>query len=153
MTEPASTDRPSQYPWPPIIYAAAILSALVLDNLAPFWVSETFAGGIILAAGLAIAVAGFNYFQQIGTTFNPTGSAAKLATGGIFAWTRNPMYLGGSVFFLGLAILMRSGWLLLLVPAIAIALQKLAIEPEEAYLTRRFGDEYRAYCAKVRRWG
>ena len=66
--------------------------------------------------------------------------------------TRNPMYLGALVFFVGFALAMRSGWLLVAVPAVAIALQKLAIEPEEAYLTRRFGEAYLEYCAKVRRW-
>jgi protein-S-isoprenylcysteine O-methyltransferase Ste14 len=152
MTEPASTDRPNQYPWPPIIYAVALGAALILDQIVPWWPSHGFAGAVLMAAGLSVAIAGFMHFQSIGTTFDPTGPAAKLATGGIYVYTRNPMYVGALVFFVGFAVLMQSGWLLAAVPAVGLALKVLAIEPEEAYLTRRFGDDYRAYCAKVRRW-
>ena len=62
------------------------------------------------------------------------------------------MYLGALGLFLGLAFALRSGGLLVVTPAVAVALQLLAIRPEEAYLERRFGDAYRAYKRRVRRW-
>lgn len=152
--QPAGDDRASRWPWPPIIYAVALTLMWWLDRFFPFDLpdGDWRPWAVVAAIGLGIGIAGFSYFQVIGTTFNPTGPATVLATGGIYRFTRNPMYLGGCVFFLGLAIMVRSGWLLLMVPVIAVALRKLAIEPEEAYLTRRFGDEYRAYCGRVRRW-
>ena len=147
-----NADRPNQYPWPPIIYCAVLAVALILDQLAPWWPNLDWLGWIFCLGGLAIGLIGFNFFQQIGATFDPTGPATVLATGGIYQYTRNPMYLGAMIFFFGLALGQRSGWLLVLVPVVVFALEKLAIEPEEAYLTRRFGDDYRAYCTKVRRW-
>ena len=157
MTEPQSTDRPSRYPWPPIIYVVALAGAFVLDLAMPVWPRSYnpefyHLDDVLLCVGLVVALSGFFYFQAIGTPFDPTASANALATGGIYRVTRNPMYLGALVFFVGFALAMRSGWLLVAVPAVAIALQKLAIEPEEAYLTRRFGEAYLEYCAKVRRW-
>ena len=159
MTDPAaiSTDRPNRYPWPPIIYVVALAIAFVLDRLVPLW-PPTFdpdlhhLDDVLIVIGLAVGFSGFFYFQIIGTPFNPVGRAKRLATGGIYRVTRNPMYLGALIFFGGFALAFASGWLLLALAPIAIALQKLAIEPEEAYLTRRFGDQYLAYCAKVRRW-
>jgi protein-S-isoprenylcysteine O-methyltransferase Ste14 len=65
---------------------------------------------------------------------------------------RNPMYLGAVLAFLGLAIYLSAPWLLLVLPAMVMALTKLAIEREEAYLRRRFGAAYEAYAARTRRW-
>ena len=135
----------------------ALAGAFLLDRLVPIWPRgfdpELFYfEDLLILVGLVVAFSGFFYFQIIGTPFDPTGSATTLATGGIYRVTRNPMYLGALVFFVGFALAMRSGWLLVAVPAIAKALRKLAIEPEEAYLTRRFGEAYLAYCARVRRW-
>ena len=60
--------------------------------------------------------------------------------------------LAALIAFFGLGLALRSTWLLVAVPAVAVALTKLAIEPEEAYLERRFGEAYRGYKAQVRRW-
>ena len=109
-------------------------------------------GAVIAAAGLAIGVAGAGFFKMIGTPVNPIGTPLKLATGGVYRFTRNPMYLGACVLFVGLGLMLDSGWLLVLVPLVVLGLRQLAIMPEEAYLRRRFGAEYAAYCARVRRW-
>jgi protein-S-isoprenylcysteine O-methyltransferase Ste14 len=157
MTVKDDTDRPNRHPWPPIIYVAALAAAFVLDRLVPLW-PGTFdpqlyhADLALILAGLAVAFSGFFYFQFIGTPFDPTGQAKVLATGGIYRVTRNPMYVGALIFFVGFALASGSGWLLAGVPGIAFALRKLAIEPEEAYLTRRFGEDYITYCGRVRRW-
>lgn len=154
--KPPSSDRANIYPWPPIIYAVALSTAFALDRAAPL-ARLTFEGLLVQgfavgAFGLGIAIAGVAYFKVVGTAVDPTGQASTLATGGIYQYTRNPMYLGTLILFTGIGLAMPSGWLLLAVPIIAILLRKLAIEPEEAYLARRFGDAYLAYCAKVRRW-
>jgi protein-S-isoprenylcysteine O-methyltransferase Ste14 len=156
MTEPeTSAGRPNRYPWPPIIYAAALLCAYVLERAFPLWPASfdlKWPGVVLTVTGVAVAVAGVFQFKSIGTNVDPTGEAKILATGGIYSFTRNPMYLGAVVSFVGLSLWLHSGWLLLLVPAIAITLQSLAIEREEHYLSRRFGAPYRDYCTKVRRW-
>jgi len=154
---PAESDRPNRLPWPPIIDVAVLAAAWVMEKLVPVSVMMTefsvrAAGWLVVAAGLAIAVAGIGYFKSVGATVNPAGGTSTLATGGIYAWTRNPMYLGTIIAFLGLALALGSAWLVVGALLMPLPLRKLAIDREEAYLTRRFGAQYDAYKARVRRW-
>lgn len=152
-----SADRPNRVPWPPLLYAGLFTLAYGLERWAPLpaWreiAALRWLGWGIVAAGLALAIAGIARFRAVGTTFHPTGAADALADNGIYAWSRNPMYVGGLALFAGLGLALRSPWLLLEVPVLLLALTKFAIEPEEAYLTRRFGEPYRAYLRRTRRW-
>jgi protein-S-isoprenylcysteine O-methyltransferase Ste14 len=154
---PVPQDRPNRLPWPPILYVGLLAAAYGLERLVPLvsmprhsaWQS---AGWALFTLGIAIAVAGMVQFRTVGTPVDPTGRARTLATGGIYQYTRNPMYLGGVTGFIGLAVALGSAWLLILALLLPVALRKLAIDREEAYLRRRFGAAYDAYCAKVRRW-
>lgn len=153
----SSVDRPSTIPWPPIIYGAALAGAWLLETWLPLpslpesllvrWI-----GAAVFLTGLGVGLAGFMALRAVGTTFDPTGAADALATEGLYAYTRNPLYLAALIGFFGLGLALRSTWLLVAVPAVSFALIKLAIEPEEAYLERRFGQTYRNYAARVRRW-
>ena len=150
-------DRPNRLPWPPILFAATLIAAWLLQTFAGV-LSITLApvvvdlGWLLLLAGLGIGFAGFRGLRTAGTTFDPTGPATHLARGGIYEWSRNPMYLGATAAFLGLSLALSSAWLLVLSLVLPFLLAWLAIKPEEAYLGRRFGADYAAYCAKVRRW-
>ena len=159
MTTPVSSDqdRPNSVPWPPIVQVAILACAWLLERLAPLdFLPDArvarIAGWLVFAVGLALLVSGARYFRSVGTPIDPTGRATRIADGGIFARTRNPMYLGMTVAMLGLGLALDSGWLFVLGLLDPLILQKLAIEPEEAYLSRRFGPEYAAYRARVRRW-
>jgi protein-S-isoprenylcysteine O-methyltransferase Ste14 len=152
------SDRPNRVPWPPLLYATVLCLAALLERYSPSlpaW-PESFAlrwlGAALFLTGLGIAVAGLLRFRADDTTVDPTGRATNLATEGIYALTRNPMYLGAVVGFVGLALALRSPWLMLLVAPMALALRQLAILPEEAYLERRFGAAYLAYKRRTRRW-
>lgn len=153
-----SSDRPNRIPWPPMLYATLAVAAALLERYVPglpAWpeslVLRWLGWGLVLA-GLGVALAGIFRFRADGTTVDPTGRASRLATAGIYAYTRNPMYLGAVVGFVGFALALRSPWLLLLLPLMVLALIRLAIRPEEAYLERRFGAAYMDYKARVRRW-
>jgi protein-S-isoprenylcysteine O-methyltransferase Ste14 len=153
----AAQDRPSDKPWPPIIYAAALLGAWFLESWLPLPALPEnllvrWFGALLFLCGLGLGLLGLMALRAAGTTFDPTGPANALATHGPFARSRNPLYLAALVAFLGLGLALRSTWLLVAVPTVAVALIKLAIEPEEAYLERRFGEPYRRYKAHVRRW-
>lgn len=153
----APKDRPSDRPWPPIIYAAALLACWLLEWLLPLpTLPESLLvrwfGAVIFLGGIGLGLFGLFALRAEGTTFDPTGSAAALATQGVYSWSRNPLYLAALIAFLGLGLALRSTWLLVAVPAVAVALLELAIRPEEAYLERRFGEHYRRYKARVRRW-
>ena len=153
-------DRPNHIHWPPIIYVAVLVAAWLLQRLVPSPVFGTMLGGfpiklfgwLLVPAGLGIGLAGILQFRAVGTTVDPTGRASTLASGGIYAYSRNPMYVGVVITYFGLALALGSIWLLILTIAMIALLRKFAIEPEEAYLSRRFGADYAAYRARVRRW-
>ena len=160
MSTPAQhdgSDRPNRIPWPPVLDVTTVVAAVALQRVWPLpalfqpgpmrWL-----GWLTAAVGVAIGIAGVLHFRRIETPIDPTGRATRIATGGIYAWTRNPMYAGTVLMFAGLGIAWPSTWLVALLPLLALGLFKLAIRREEAFLERRFGDEYRAYRQRVRRW-
>ena len=75
-----------------------------------------------------------------------------LVTTGIHGWSRNPIYLGLFFLYGALGIAARSPWALMLTLPLAITIRYGVVAREEAYLERRFGDAYRNYKARVRRW-
>ncbi len=75
-----------------------------------------------------------------------------LVTGGIHGWSRNPIYIGMFLIYAGIGIAAGSPWILILALPLAIILHYGVVPREEAYLERRFGDAYRDYRARVRRW-
>jgi protein-S-isoprenylcysteine O-methyltransferase Ste14 len=62
------------------------------------------------------------------------------------------MYLGLALVYLGIAIAGQSVWALILLPVVLAIIQRRAIEPEEAFLEKRFGANYIRYKENVRRW-
>ena len=150
-------DRPNRIHWPPVIYAIVLATAGLLQGLAPLPAPYAtpvarLAGTVLVIGGIIAAVVGILQFRSIGTPVDPTGYARVLAHSGIYAHTRNPMYLGAVLAAIGGGLALPSTWLLLLSIPMAVALTKLAITREEAFLTRRFGDAYLAYKSRVRRW-
>ena len=73
-------------------------------------------------------------------------------TTGIYARTRNPIYVGDAVIYLGIAVATGSWLALLVLPALIAVMNRFVIAREERYLTERFGTAYTAYAARVRRW-
>jgi protein-S-isoprenylcysteine O-methyltransferase Ste14 len=86
------------------------------------------------------------------TTIVPHHPVATLLTGGVYRLSRNPMYTGLAVAYLGLALLSGCWWPLALWPLVIVVVRQLVIRPEEHYLTQRFGQTYTDYRSRVRRW-
>lgn len=142
---------------PPLIYLGMLLLGLALDRVLP-WVmtverTARLAGAVILiAAGAALLLAASDLFRRRGTEVRPWLPSAVLVDAGPYAVTRNPMYLGMALLYLGIALGLASiGMLILFLPLVAI-IQTQVIAREERYLTARFGEAYSAYRARVRRW-
>ena len=144
---------------PPLLYGGFLSTGLALEWL---WPLEAFSalpyerslilGGALAAAGLALLVAAFRRFKAVGTNIPTWRPTTALATDGIYRLSRNPIYLGLTLIYAGIAIGLRAFWpLLLLLPLLAV-MRYGVIAREEAYLTRLFGDDYRNYKAAVRRW-
>lgn len=142
---------------PPFIYLGTLLIGLALDRLLPWAIgidrTARLAGAVILvAAGAALLLAASDLFRRRGTEVRPWLPSAVLVDVGPYAITRNPMYLGMALIYLGLALGLASvGMLILFLPLVAI-IQTQVIAREERYLSAKFGDAYRAYRTRVRRW-
>lgn len=110
--------------------------------------------GLVAASGGIIAVSGVVAFGRAGTTVNPMkpGSSSALVQSGIYAVTRNPMYLGVLLVLLAWAIYLTNILTLLFLPGFVWYMNRYQIEPEERALASLFGAEFTAYAARVRRW-
>lgn len=141
---------------PPLLFLVVLAGALVVDRLIPLGLPG---GGVRVAAGVALVVAGLALMGWAGrvmwgshTTVSPWARVSALVTSGPFRFTRNPIYLGDLLVYLGVALWVGTWWPLLLLPLLLPVVQWLVIGPEERYLTSRFGGEYTAYRQRVRRW-
>ncbi|MGD8385312.1 MAG: isoprenylcysteine carboxylmethyltransferase family protein, partial [Lysobacterales bacterium] len=82
----------------------------------------------------------------------PFSPATTLVTGGLYRYTRNPMYLGMTLMLLGMALLLGSVTALAPVAGFARVIHKRFVLPEEAFLEKAFGQAYLDYKLRVRRW-
>jgi len=105
-----------------------------------------------IAVGVALHATTSQLFARHGTTRAALGEPSVLVVDGPFRWTRNPMYLGGVVILLGSACVLGSVTPFLVIPLFATVVQRRFIRVEERMLTTRFGTDYVAYRARVRRW-
>jgi protein-S-isoprenylcysteine O-methyltransferase Ste14 len=107
------------------------------------WTAMKIAGGVLATAGVAGLVAAR---LQLGASFSVQAKAKKLVTTGVYAKIRNPIYVFGEMFVLGLAIVMGN-WILLLVGAVLVPVQMVRARKEEQVLHEAFGEEYERYKA------
>ena len=110
------------------------------------------AGGVLFAIGAAIAGWGLLTFRRARTTTVPGEASAQLVTWGPYRFTRNPMYVGLIVAYLGEAGILRQFWPVVLLPLTIAYVNWTVIPVEEAKLKEVFGADYDQYCARVRRW-
>ena len=110
------------------------------------------AGFALVVLGFLLGVAAFAEFRKAHTTLDPHGSTTKLVTSGIYRFTRNPIYLGFVLMLAGFPLFSGTVWGAILVPVLILNMNSLVIQHEEAYLQKKFGDEYTRYKSRVRRW-
>jgi protein-S-isoprenylcysteine O-methyltransferase Ste14 len=111
-------------------------------------------GLLPMLAGVAVAAAAFLRFQRAGTTVDPRdpSKASRLVTDGVFAWSRNPMYLGLLLLLAGLAAMFGTIGPWLVPPLFVAAITLFQIKPEEQALEALFGKAYVDYCRRTSRW-
>lgn len=143
-------------PLPPTFFLGALIAMLALHLLLPV---ARFADGWWRLAGLAPLVGGAAFaagpsrvFDRAGTTVKPFDEPSVLVTGGWYHVSRNPMYVGLVLILVGCAALLGTLGPVAVIPAFAWLLDRRFVRPEEAALEDAFGEEYRAYRARVRRW-
>jgi protein-S-isoprenylcysteine O-methyltransferase Ste14 len=144
---------------PPVLFLAALLLGLASNRLLPLPFALPEAGlvhwiiaGSLILIGLALAGAGIRNFSRAATPVPTNQPTRTLVTTGIHGWTRNPIYLGMFLVYGGIGVAARSPWILIFTLPLAITIRYGVVAREEAYLERRFGDAYRDYKTRVRRW-
>jgi protein-S-isoprenylcysteine O-methyltransferase Ste14 len=143
---------------PPFVYIGFLLIGLVIDRLAGLGGTgasltlRLWLAAAAIAPGVALVVAAMGGFSKAKTPPEPWREVTALVTGGVYAFTRNPMYLGMAAIYIGLALAADSLGALALMPITIIAIQTQVIAREEAYMAQRFGAAYRDYRSRVRRW-
>jgi protein-S-isoprenylcysteine O-methyltransferase Ste14 len=149
-------DSPGVHVPPPLFYIAAIAAGALLRRYVPLTIGwgapRVIAAVLFVALFLLLLLWTFGWFALRHTTVIPNRPANVLILDGPFRFTRNPLYLAMAFLTIGVGLWLNTWWvLILLLPAVA-AVDRLVIAREEAYLLRRFGDEYEAFTARVRRW-
>ena len=151
----SKADSPGVRVPPPLIFAAAFVLGLGLQRLTPAFVwppSFELPGFVLAGAGLSLMLWSVGVFWWRRTTIMPNRSATEFVVVGPYKFTRNPMYLGLSVAYLGLSFAFGPVWPLVLLPLAVYVIGRTVIAREEEYLLRTFGPAYEEYCSRVRRW-
>jgi len=146
---------------PPLLALAAVVLGLLFDYAAPAylltvllsWGTRIILGLELMGVGLALMIVARRTFLAAGTHVEPWKPANAVVSTGIFAWLRNPMYVGGTAALFGLAILFASDWMVVTTVILALVLHFGVVKREERYLEAKFGDAYRDYKARVPRYG
>jgi protein-S-isoprenylcysteine O-methyltransferase Ste14 len=141
---------------PPILYFGALALAIGLQALSPIAPMPEMlgkvGGGLLVALASILGGACLIRFRRAGTaipTYRPT---TTLVADGPYRYSRNPIYVSLTTLYLGLTLLAGSWWGPILLPLVIAVVRYAVIAREEAYLERKFGDAYRDYRSRVRRW-
>ena len=141
---------------PPFVYLVAIALGVGLDFAVPlpfFWRAFNVAVGASLAIiAVVLFVSSVGRFRAAGTAVPANKPTTAIVRSGPYRFSRNPIYLAFSLLQLGVAIWVNSLWLLATLVAAVALIHCIVIRREEQYLERKFGAEYLAYKASVRRW-
>ncbi|MDQ3372613.1 MAG: isoprenylcysteine carboxylmethyltransferase family protein [Acidobacteriota bacterium] len=153
---PNEKDNPGVIAPPPLIFLSGLLVGGLISGFFPV---EILPRTLAVIAGISLAVAGLTIIltaivqmRRAKTNVEPWKPTTAILDEGLYAVSRNPIYLAMALIYLGIAFLFNSFWflppLVLVLPAIHFGV----ILREEKYLERKFGDEYLNYKTSVRRW-
>ena len=155
--EPSSSDHADVVIRPPILWVLLVAAGIGLDFLIslpfmPEGFPAAWVGGGVWLAGFALAALAIRQFRRAGTEVQTNTPSAAIVDSGVFAMSRNPIYVGAHIGILGVAIALDSLWTLSMLVPFYLVIRHGVVAREEAYLERKFGDAYLAYKARVRRW-
>lgn len=141
---------------PPVVYFAPFTAMWALQWWRPWTIpggaALTVAGLTLVATGIALMTWSMITLRHADTTVIPWEEVSAVVSTGPFRFSRNPIYLADGISYLGVSLLIRSWWPLLILPLIVLVMRRQVIDREERYLAERFGNPYRQYQQHVRRW-
>ncbi len=143
-------------PLPPVVLLLAIILLALMHFVLPgpriLVYPANLVGLLPLVVGVYLNLAADRLFKRHHTTVKPFQESTALLTTGVYGHTRNPMYLGFVFLLLGIALLLGSAGPLVIVALFPVFINLMYIRAEETMLRDRFGDEWVAYQARVRKW-
>ncbi|HET6925471.1 MAG TPA: isoprenylcysteine carboxylmethyltransferase family protein [Hyphomicrobiaceae bacterium] len=142
---------------PPLALLLAIMAGLALNWLVPLPflppdLPALWLGAAVFAVGLALAIWAITTMTRAGSNVPTNLPTTTIVEGGPYRFTRNPIYLSMFLGLIGLTVALDNFWLLAMLVLFAIVIRYGVVAREEAYLERKFGDVYRSYRSRVRRW-
>ena len=143
---------------PPLVFVVSIgagvgLRYLVLPPPLPLGRTAQIAVGALIAlAALALGGAAFGLFKRTGQDPRPWTPAPELLLGGVYRFTRNPMYVSFMMLQIAIGTMLNNLWVVLGAAPLLLIVHYTAVLPEEAHLDEKFGEPYRAYKKRVRRY-
>ncbi|MBP8251200.1 MAG: isoprenylcysteine carboxylmethyltransferase family protein [Herpetosiphon sp.] len=142
-----------------VVFGIPLLLAIMLHVILPLSLPHgivrrilMFVGIVLMISAIAVIVVARREFTKHRQPTDPHQPTSKIITTGIFALSRNPLYLGSAIFMLGLGFALNMVWIMIMLAPSLWLCQIVLIMPEERYLAAKFGDEYHAYMATVQRW-
>jgi protein-S-isoprenylcysteine O-methyltransferase Ste14 len=142
-----------------VVFGIPFLISIVLQFIAPFSVPPGIFSQVLILVGIAFSISGISLivaarreFARYGQPTDPGQPTSQVVTTGVFAVSRNPLYLGGALLLGGMALMLNLFWSLAALLISLVICQYVLIIPEEKYLTAKFGAEYQAYTTTVQRW-
>jgi len=141
---------------PPLVALFCIVVALILGKFVPIPLATPQIvrniGFALTCIGFLLGVGAFIEFRKTRTTLDPHGSTKNLVMNGVYRFTRNPIYLGFLFMVIGFPLNYGYYWGIVIAPFFVITINRLVIEKEEAYLQKKFKEQYTDYQSRVRRW-
>jgi protein-S-isoprenylcysteine O-methyltransferase Ste14 len=157
MTLPNKDGAKVRFP-PPLVFLGAIIAGVIVQRMATP-LSLKVAAGIRLAVGVLLLVCGTSlvisariWFTRTRQSPIPWKPTPELILQGPYRFTRNPMYVGVTLFVIGLGLTVNNLWISLFAAPALMAVHFIAVLPEERYLAEKFGESYRNLLARVRRY-
>ena len=141
---------------PPLVFLGYLIGALILNWAVPFPTPWTFVlrivGGVMVIPGFLLAGSSFSQMIRAHTSPDPHQPVTALVTDGPYRFTRNPIYVGFFLVYLGFTLLAGTLWGVIASPFLLLTITQSVIRPEEYYLEVKFKEQYTGYKSRVRRW-
>lgn len=151
-----SADNPGVVARPPLLYAVAFVIVLLLRWFAPMRILgpavALWLGLAFVASGIGIAIWGRRTMQAAGTNIDPSRPTTAIVDSGPFRYSRNPLYLALTLLYLGLSLAFNTWWCIVVLVPLLIIMHRGVVLREERYLAQKFGERYRQYRSRVRRY-
>ncbi|MFB2551524.1 methyltransferase family protein [Ensifer soli] len=158
MTLNAYRARSLAFPWPPIVYASALLTAILFQRQVPLDVARDtalaawFTGSALIVVAVCLDLWAMRTLVDKHTAILPNRCSSYLVTCGPYRYTRNPIYLGYVLVMAGFGLITLNPWFFVLAIGLVVWMTGIAVRHEEQHLLARFGFEFERYARRTSRW-